>query len=159
MPITFNDLCTLLEGAEKISVRQPRLPPPKEKDAIHNHTNKWFAAHRQVLDSPGTDGAAILSAVLPHLRKDRVYGLQSPLLSKKITKLLNFNHGQLALFNKCLGGSNADLGESTQRAMVPWDGTFRRKRVISIERVDGLLTQLAAKYRFSDPSIQKQRDW
>ncbi|KAL1593777.1 hypothetical protein SLS60_010509 [Paraconiothyrium brasiliense] len=33
------------------------------------------------------------------------------------------------------------------------------KRAIPIERVDNLLTQLAAKYRFSDPSIQRQRDW
>jgi len=159
MPVTFNDLCTLLEGAEKISVRRPRLPAPTEKDAIHAHINKWFVSHRQALNSPDTDAGAVLSAIFPHRRKDRVYGLQPPLLSKKIVNLLNFNHGQLALFNKCLGGSSADLGESTKRAMRPWDGTFKRKRLVSIERVDSLLTQLAAKYRFSDPSIQKQRDW
>ncbi|KAJ4346815.1 uncharacterized protein N0V89_010747 [Didymosphaeria variabile] len=40
-------------------------------------------------------------------------------------------------------------------------GTFstRIKRAIPMERVDNLLTQLAAKYRFSDLSIQKQREW
>jgi DNA ligase-4 len=40
-------------------------------------------------------------------------------------------------------------------------GTFstRTKRAIPMEKVDNLLTQLAARYRFSDPGIQKQRDW
>jgi DNA ligase-4 len=159
MPITFNHLCVLLEGAEKISTRYPRLSPTKEKDATHSHISTWFAIHRQALDSGETNCGAVLSAIFPHRRKDRVYGLQPPLLSKKIVKLLKFNHGQLALFNKCLGGSSLDLGESTKRAMMPWDGTFKGKYMVSIERVDRLLTQLAAKYRFSDPLIQGQRDW
>ncbi|KAJ4293417.1 hypothetical protein N0V90_008700 [Kalmusia sp. IMI 367209] len=38
-------------------------------------------------------------------------------------------------------------------------GTFKTKRVIPIKKIDSLLTQLAAKYRFSDPFIQRQRDW
>jgi DNA ligase-4 len=159
MLITYNDLCILLEGVEKLSTRQPRLPPSKEKDAIQKHITTWFFDHREALDSLNTDPSAVLSAIFPHRRKDRVYGLQPPLLSKKIVKLLNFNHGQLALFNKCLKGSGVDLGESTRRAMRPWDGTFKRKRLVPLDRVDSLLTQLAAKYRFSDPSVQKQRNW
>jgi DNA ligase-4 len=43
--------------------------------------------------------------------------------------------------------------------MAPWDGTFSSKRAIPIERVDRLLVQLAARYRFSNEAIRKQRDW
>jgi DNA ligase-4 len=161
MTITFNDLCSLLEGAEKISVRHPRLLPAKEKDAIQTHIKQWFAAHRQALDSSETNAGALLSAIFPHRRKDRVYGLQQALLSKKLLKLLQFdrNHGQLALFNQHLQSSSVDLGESIRRAMKKYDGTFKKKSTTSIDRVDMLLTQLAAKYRFSDPSIRQQRDW
>jgi DNA ligase-4 len=43
--------------------------------------------------------------------------------------------------------------------MAPWNGTFKKKSSITIERVDHLLTQLASKYRFSDPATQNQRVW
>ncbi|KAF3000099.1 hypothetical protein E8E13_003234 [Curvularia kusanoi] len=43
--------------------------------------------------------------------------------------------------------------------MKPWDGTFSSKHPTPITRVDRLLTQLAAKYKFSDAAIRLQRDW
>lgn len=101
----------------------------------------------------------MLSALFPHRRKDRVYGLQTALLAKKLTKLLNFNHGQRALFDGWRTGKHGDLGVYVERAMKPWDGTFLSRHSVSINRVDRLLTQLAAKYRFSDAAIRSQRDW
>lgn len=74
------------------------------------------------LDKPETPGAAILSAIFPHRRKDRVYGLQPPLLSKKIVKLVNFNHGQATLFGGWKQGTHGDLGRYTELAYKPWDG-------------------------------------
>jgi DNA ligase-4 len=88
-----------------------------------------------------------------------VYGLQVPLLAKRLSKLLAFNHDQRALFNGWRTGKHGDLGVYVERAMRPWDGTFSSKHLVSIERVDRLLTQLAAKYRFSDAPIRQQRDW
>ncbi|KAF2871198.1 hypothetical protein BDV95DRAFT_56734 [Massariosphaeria phaeospora] len=159
MSITFNGICNLLEGIELASTRQPRLAPRHLKSTVRQIISNWCRHHRNILDHPDTNGAAVLSAILPHRRKDRVYGLQPRLLSKKITKLLNFNNGQNALFAAWTTGAHGDLGVYTERATKPWDGTFKKKSHIPIDRIDRLLVQLAARYRFSDPAIRKQREW
>ncbi|KAF1848026.1 uncharacterized protein K460DRAFT_280120 [Cucurbitaria berberidis CBS 394.84] len=159
MTITFGAICNLLQSVENISTRQPRLSARKQKESIRQVLSNWFTNQRQALDDPNTNGGAILSALFPHLRKDRVYGLQAPLLAKKLTKLLAFNHGQQALFEGWKTGAHGDLGAYTERTMRPWDGTFGTKHAFPIDRIDQLLFQLAAKYRFSDEGIRKQRDW
>lgn len=88
-----------------------------------------------------------------------MYGLQAPLLAKKLSSILAFNHGQRALFDGWKTGSDGDLGAYTERAMKPWDGTFSSKHALSIERIDQLLVQLAAKCRFSDEKTREQHDW
>jgi len=159
MTITFGAACSYLQSVENISTRQPRLPPKQLKESIREITTNWFSNQRHNLDRPETNGSAVLSALFPHRRKDRVYGLQAPLLAKKLVTLLNFNHGQRALFDGWKSGKIGDLGAYTECTMAPWDGTFSSKRAIPIERVDRLLVQLAARYRFSDEAIRKQRDW
>lgn len=159
MPITFNAICSLLQSTENITTLRPRLQSKDEKESIRQIISNWFNNHRRALNEPETNGGDILSALFPHRRKDRVYGLQAPLLAKKLSKLLNFNHGQKALFDGWKTGKHGDLGVYTGRAMKPWDGTFSSKPPVSIGRVDRLLTQLAARYRFSDPAIRSQRDW
>lgn len=159
MTFTFNAVCSLLQSIENITARRPRLTPPEEKSSTRQIISNWFRCHRHRLDDLDTNGGAVLSALFPHRRKDRVYGLQAPLLAKKLAKLLNFNHGQKALFDGWKTGNHGDLGVYAERAMKPWDGTFSSKHPTSITRIDRLLTQLAAKYRFSDAAIRSQRDW
>ncbi|KAH5057811.1 hypothetical protein HBI26_082360 [Parastagonospora nodorum] len=158
MTITFGAICSLLQSVEKIITRQPRLPPKQERENIRAITANWFANQRHNLDNPRTNGGAVLSALFPHRRKDRVYGLQAPLLAKKLIALLGFGHGQRAMFDGWTNGKMGDLGAYTQRAMAMWDGTFKRKHAFSIEQIDRLLVQLAAKYRFSDEAIRQQRE-
>jgi DNA ligase 4 len=159
MTITFNAVCSLLQSMENINARRPCLPSAEEKSSTRQIIANWFRCHRHRLDDPDTNGGAVLSALFPHRRKDRVYGLQAPLLARKLAKLLNFNHGQKALFDGWKSGKHGDLGLYTERAMKPWDGTFSSKHPTPITRVDRLLTQLAAKYRLSDAAIRSQRDW
>jgi DNA ligase-4 len=159
MTITFGAICSLLQSVENISTRNPRLTPKDEQENIREITANWFANQRPHLDHPETSGSAVLSALFPHRRKDRVYGLQAPLLAKKLTTLLAFGHGQRALFDGWKSGKLGDLGVYTQRAMAQWDGTFKSKYTLPIEQIDRLLVQLAAKCRFSDESIRRQCDW
>ncbi|KAF1934880.1 hypothetical protein EJ02DRAFT_460848 [Clathrospora elynae] len=159
MTVTFGFICSLLQSIENISTRHPRLPSKQEKESIQEIISNWFHNQRDALDDPETKGGAVLSALFPHRRKDRVYGLQPPLLAKKLTNLLAFNRGQRALFDGWKTGTHGDLGAYIERAMRPWDGTFASKRAFPIERIDQLLVQLAAKYRFSDEAIRKQRNW
>jgi DNA ligase-4 len=159
MTVTFGAICSLLQSVENISIRQPRLPPKQEEESIREITANWFRNQRLCLDDPGTDASAVLSALFPHRRKDRVYGLQAPLLAKKLVTLLGFGHGQRALFDGWKTGKIGDLGAYIERAMAQWDGTFKTEHAFPIEQIDRLLVQLAAKYRFSDEAIRQQRDW
>lgn len=84
--------------------------------------------------------------------------MQAPLLAKKMNTLLSFNYEQKSLFNEWKTGALGDLGKYTELAMKPWNGTFSSKHTISIDRIDRLLVQLAARFRFSDEAIRKQRD-
>ncbi|PVH97329.1 hypothetical protein DM02DRAFT_685168 [Periconia macrospinosa] len=161
MSLNFHDICLLLEGVEKIQTQRARTAH-NDKAQVETKTKEkiveWFKTHRGTLDHPRTNGAPILSIIFPHRRKDRVYGLQAPTLAKMMIKLLNFNHGRKALFERWSTDPSGDIGHHLEIAMKPWDGTFKKKRQFPIERIDALLTQIAAKYRFSDPAIRKQRD-
>ncbi|KAH7135362.1 hypothetical protein B0J11DRAFT_157876 [Dendryphion nanum] len=158
MSLTFNHICELLQGVEDIAARKPPFPQTTLKERIEHHISKWFIKYREPVDKSDTHGCAFLSVLFPHRRKDRVYGLQAPSLATKLAKLLNFNHGQKALFDGWPKGSQGDLGVYLERAMRPWNGTLKKKPITTIETVDRLLTQLAARNRFSDPKIQNKRD-
>jgi DNA ligase-4 len=158
MVVTIGAICSLLQSVENVTTWQPQLTPPREKESVRLVISNWFSNHRQILDDPATDGGPILSALLPHRRKDRVYGLRSPSLAKKLLRLLAFNHGQKTLFNGWSTGAHGDLGSYVERAMRPWDGTFSTKHAIPIDRVDKLLVQLAARHRCSDAAIRNQQD-
>ncbi|KAF2113814.1 hypothetical protein BDV96DRAFT_548808 [Lophiotrema nucula] len=119
----------------------------------------WFKNQRSTLDHDATNGGIVLSTLLPHRRKNRVYGFGETSLAKKLTTLLNFNNGQRALFERWKDGKSGDLGKCTASAFKAWDGTFKRKHGVSIESVDYLLVQLAGKCRFSDPAVRQQQDW
>ncbi|KAI4951868.1 hypothetical protein J4E91_003329 [Alternaria rosae] len=157
MTVTFGAICSLLQSVETVTTRRPRLLAKQEKSHIREITSQWFLKQREALDDPDTNGGAVLSALFPHRRKDRVYGMQSPLLAKKLASLLAFNHGQLALFEGWHTGKYGDLGAYVERAMKPWDGTFASKRAFPIARIDRLLVHLAARYQFSDKVIRKKR--
>jgi len=158
MALTFNDICVFLEKIEVISIRCPRLSSEGKKAAIRRIIRNWFSEHRLIIDSPDTNGGALLSTLFPHRRKDRVYGFRPKMLSQKLIKLLNFSHEQRELMCKWPTTVPSDLGMRTANAMRRWDGTVRKKQPILLERVDRLLAQLAARHRFSDPTIQKKRD-
>ncbi|EUC36963.1 hypothetical protein COCCADRAFT_86870 [Bipolaris zeicola 26-R-13] len=158
MSLTFNAICSLLQDVENISTNGPRPPSKQEQEVIQQAVSEWFQNQRAAIDDPDTDGGAVLSILLPHQRKDRVYGLQAPLLAKKLARLLTFSHGQRTLFESWKTGTYGDLGAYVERAMKPWDGTFSSKPHITIKRVNCLLVQLAAGCRFSDEKTRRLRD-
>ena len=157
MAITFNDICNLLENLEKISIRRPPYALARQTSLSEQAITNWFRLHRNALDDPATNRAAVLSILFPHRRKDRVYGMKATSLAKKLMKILNFNHGQKALLTGWAEGTHGDLGAYIERAMKPWNGTFKGKQTVSLSTINHLLVQLAASSRFSDPATQRQR--
>jgi DNA ligase-4 len=158
MALSFSAICSLLQSIENITTRQPQLLPADHTEGVRQIISNWFTHHRCHLDGPATDGAAVLSALLPHRRKDRVYGIKSPLFAKKLSRLLGFNYTQRTLFSGWTTGAHGDLGVYVERAMRPWDGTFSMKHAIPVDRVDNLLVQLAARHRCSNAVIRSLQD-
>ncbi|KAF1967458.1 hypothetical protein BU23DRAFT_583861 [Bimuria novae-zelandiae CBS 107.79] len=134
MVLAFGDLCAFLEGIERISTRRPRYAQDKEQECIRRHVSQWFSKFREELGK----GAR-------NTLDETTYADLHP----------------ATLFRGWKTGTHGDLGRYTELAYKPWDSTFKKqtKRAIPMEKVDNLLKQLAARYRFSDPGIQKQRDW
>jgi DNA ligase-4 len=159
MSLTFSDICELLDTVEKISIRRPRLPPERERPAIEKTISQWFCKYRAAISNRETDGGALLSVLFPHRRKDRVYGLKPRSLSKKIINLLKLNHGEQTILAQWQSQNAGDLGVCLERALKHKDGTFKKPPVFPLKRVDDLLVQLAARYRFSDPAIQNLRKY
>jgi hypothetical protein len=46
MVLAFGDVCTLLEGVEKLSTRRPRYAPDEEEKRTREHVTMWFEEHR-----------------------------------------------------------------------------------------------------------------
>lgn len=155
MALTFNSICSLLQDIENVSAGRPRPLCEEEQGRIRQIISNWFREHRDALDDPATDGGALLSILFPHRRKDRVYGFLASSLAKKLSCLLAFNRGQRALFESWETGTHGDLGVYTELAMKPWDGTFSSKKVITVERINRILIQLAARQRYSDEKIRR----
>ncbi|KAH9882542.1 hypothetical protein J1614_000778 [Plenodomus biglobosus] len=156
MTIAFGAICDLLQSIENITSQSPQRAPKQITESKHQIIRNWYENQRHNLDDPATNGSAVLSVLLPHRRKDRVYGLGPPRLAKKLATLLSLNHNQRATFDGYTSGTLGDLGVYAERALKSRDGTFRTKPTIPIERIDRLLGQLAAKSRFSDAQIRKQ---
>ncbi|KAF2021088.1 hypothetical protein BU24DRAFT_438352 [Aaosphaeria arxii CBS 175.79] len=158
--LSFNHVCQLLQGVENI-VKTKTItsgtPNDKEEKKVRNFIAGWFAEHRKAIDHPSTDGGAFLSIVFPHHRKDRVHGFKTPSLARKIANLLQFNNAQRLVYDRWEQSKDGDLGVYVERAMRPWDNTWKNKKPISISRVDRLLVQLAAKCRFSDIATRRKK--
>ncbi|KAF3025834.1 hypothetical protein E8E14_014708 [Neopestalotiopsis sp. 37M] len=71
MPFPFRYICDLLQ-----TLHDETRPKKRQKDSQKGLVEEWFIKHRKLLDAPSTDGAAVLSTLLPGNRPDRVYGIQ-----------------------------------------------------------------------------------
>lgn len=158
MSITFNHICELLEGIEKVSTRQPRLAPKDEKKSIEAKISCWFVKYRNHLEHSKGNGAAILSAIFLHRRKDMVCGLQGASMSKKLIRLLRLSGPRRSIIEDWAKGTYGDIGACVEKVLKSGDGTFRNPPAISIEEVDRLVLQTAAKYRFSNAAIRAGKE-
>ncbi|KAL1302980.1 hypothetical protein AAFC00_003297 [Neodothiora populina] len=151
--IKFFQVCGLLERLENIA----RHDPPYNSKEISEHnldeTTRWFKSNRELIDaSDAKSSSAFLSTLLPHKRKDRVYGIQSATLVKILGRCLGLNASKrhdLAL-HKIPG--NGDLGDCVERVLLR--GGPPAMHAVSIVEVDDLMQCLASQNRFSAANMQ-----
>ena len=86
MPFPFIEICTLLNNLVGIETHDPPLLAPAKYSRAKDTVESWFKSHRRKIIELSEDGqTALLSALLPEWRTDRVYGIQTQSLSRMLS--------------------------------------------------------------------------
>lgn len=156
MPFKFTWICDLLQAIEDIECRDPSYLPDRKRTLLRTTVKFWFRKHRQNIDRPDTDGAAILSTLLPHTRTDRVYSVRAPKLEKLIGRCLYYKTDKVKDLSCWREPGAGDLGQRLECIEKPLDWEpLPGPGVLAVEDVDAGLADIASRCRFSSPVVQK----
>lgn len=93
MPFPFSHICDLLQQLSDLpTARRSQIA------VVRQRIFSWFDQHRSAIDElipNATSAAALLSALLPDLRTDRIYGVQAPRLQRIVVKALGLGHSRV----------------------------------------------------------------
>ncbi|KAF5630910.1 DNA ligase 4 [Fusarium sp. NRRL 52700] len=147
MPLPFSLVCELLEQSFLLSL---------DKKSCSDTVTKWFTRHRNFVDAHDTDLPALLSTLLPEKRTDRVYCIQSARLERMIGRAYLLGSSrikELAQYRQ--PGSGVDLADCVFRILTATPSpSYDHKNLVTVEEIDQLLHSLAAKIKWSSPSIR-----
>ncbi|KAI6772182.1 hypothetical protein HG530_003140 [Fusarium avenaceum] len=147
MPLPFSVVCELLEQSYDLSLA---------KKSCSSVVIKWFTRHRSHVDARNTSLSALLSTLLPDKRTDRVYCIQAPSLERIVGRAFFLGSSRIAeLAQYRQPGSGVDLADCVSRILTvtPSPG-YSQKDLVTVEEIDELLHSLAAKVKWSSPSIR-----
>lgn len=154
MPFKFSHISDLLSKLERLKTRDPPLLQ-KELDREYRRVIEyWFREHRREIDSPGTDGVALLSTLFPEERTDRVYGLQEARLTLLVGRCLYLPSTRFKTLEGWKTPGNGDLGACVEKVQKDFDCEPKPGAAVTIEEVDHALQHLASKCRFSGPEVR-----
>ncbi|KAF5677939.1 dna ligase 4 [Fusarium heterosporum] len=147
MHLPFFLVCELLEKCYDLSLAK------KDSSSV---VIKWFTRHRNYVDAYDTSLCALLSTLLPDKRTDRVYCIQAPSLERIVGRAFFLGSSRIAeLAHYRQPGSGVDLADCVARILfvTPSPG-YSQKDPVTVEEIDELLHSLAAKVKWSSPSIR-----
>ncbi|KAG5977523.1 hypothetical protein E4U55_006726 [Claviceps digitariae] len=147
MPVPFALVCDLLDECHRLHI---------EKKTNTRAISQWFSQHRNYINAPTTDLAALLSTLLPEKRSDRVYCIKTPTLEKLIGKALMLGASrlvELALYKR--PGQGVDLADCVERILTATPNPLNNERdQITVEEVDHVLNDIASNVVWSSPCIR-----
>lgn len=111
----FRYVCELLEELYAITTHDPLYLPKDSRVKQYAAIARFFATHRGVIDRQPGIGVALLSALLPERRTDRVYGLQSRSLEKIIGRALGLSASRIESMGRWREPGFGDLAECVER--------------------------------------------
>lgn len=158
MALKFSDICALLDDLETIEKKDVPLLRQGHRQVTRRIIDNWFKKHRATLDAPSSNGVAVLSTLFPERRTDRVYGLQETRLCNVFARCLFLGTRDAKRLQEYRIPGKGDLGTCLERIQKVHDDDSRRNRDLSVDEVDSLLEQLAAKCRFSSPEMRSRRN-
>lgn len=152
MAFPFAELCTLFSRLEDIELKDPPLLHDAKSQALRSTTESWFKSHRGSLNAltvPG--GAALLSALLPERRTDRVYGIQANGLCRMLCRSLHLQAHRARDLRAYTQAGRGDLGACLERVLQT--GGPPALPIVTVEELDEVCVLLAGCCIFSDPSV------
>jgi DNA ligase-4 len=152
MPFSFAEVGTLFQRLEDIELREPPWLPDEKSQQIRLTVDSWFKSHRGAISALTIEGAtALLSALLPEKRTDRVYGLQAPGLCRVLARCLKLQAHRAKDLRAYTQPGRGDLAACLERVLDT--GGPPALPIVTLEEVDDLLVTLAGHSIFSDPSV------
>lgn len=167
MPLLFQHVATLLSTLEDVS-RRPQPGPAGSSSssrscsaAVRHALDSWFERHRDAIGGGGPATLlAVLSALLPQRRPDRVYGLGEAALARVLAHVLGVagTQRETLLLAAIRPGADNDLGTAVERIVgrVAVSGTGTGTGAVTVDELDGALDRLAARCVFSSAELRRR---
>lgn len=153
MPFLFTSLCDLFSELEKYQARDPPLLRSDLDKSNHICVTTWFNRHQTRIHDKDTDGVALLSALFPERRVDRVFRLKEPSLVRIIGRCLLLGAGRKEDLDRWKTRGGGDLGQCVERVMRQAEN--EKCRPVTVEQVDDALDRIASRCRFSGPEVRE----
>lgn len=156
MPLLFTQFCDLLSALEDYSsVRDPPLPPARSRQKNSETIRSWFAAYRVTINSPDVDAVALLSALFPEKRTDRVYSIKPPSLTRSLRRWLGLGSSRWPQLDQWQTPGRGDLSDCVERVLRQAEFPLPHNRDrVTLNEVDNALATVAARCRFSAPKVR-----
>lgn len=155
MPLLFTQLCDLLSALEDLSTRDPPLLAARHRQRLNETIGSWFTSHKITINSPDVDAVALLSALFPAKRTDRVYNIQPPKLTKLLRRCLRLGKTRWPQLDQWQQSGRGDLGTCVERVLQVAEFPLQHARNrVTLEQVDEALAIVAARCRFSTPKVR-----
>ncbi|KAI9822583.1 MAG: hypothetical protein M1827_000302 [Pycnora praestabilis] len=156
MPFKFVHLCDLLAKLEELNIQDPPQLPAKLRDLTRTAIELWFRSHRKSIDASDTDGVALLSALFPERRTDRVFCLKEKSLTKVLGRVLCLGVYRRRLLDRWTEKGAGDLGACVERVQQQTEMKLQSQgNEVTVEEIDRALAEIAAGCRFSSPKVRE----
>ena len=155
MPILFSRLCDLFSDLELIVEHDPPLLRRISQQRTRDRITQWFGGLNIRDSAIDIDRVALLSAIFPRKRTDRVYNLKVDSLSKKLRRILCLGTGRWELLDQWKKPGRGDLGDCVLRALRSAENPLTcRSKQVTVEEIDRVLAGIAKGNRFSAPKVK-----
>ncbi|KAL8644625.1 MAG: hypothetical protein Q9226_007672 [Calogaya cf. arnoldii] len=153
MPFLFSAVTDLLQALEDNAASTKKAMKGWLDQKNKDHIESWVKAYKVTVDSPVIDVVAVLSALFPDKRTDRVYRLQAPSLSKILGRCFKLGTARIKQLGQWKTPGNGDLGVCVERTLRETEHG-QIVNPVSLDEIDTMLHTIASKCRFSAPGVQ-----
>lgn len=158
MPLLFTQLSSLLSDLEKLSKRDPPLLPAYRQQKYQETIKQWFTARQLSINSADVDLVALLSALFPEKRTDRVYATKLKRLTNLLKRCLGLGKDRQEMLDQWRKPGRGSLCDCVERALRQAEFPEQLANPVTVEQIDEALAIIAGKCRFSGPKVRGRKD-